>query len=71
MFGLSIGWRVVVFAAGMGLGFFCLLKTLTVHNLIGEFPSAENWLGAGGSYSMVKLIGLGFIVIAVVVLLKG
>jgi uncharacterized protein YhhL (DUF1145 family) len=64
---LSIWWRLFIFVAGIGFGFLCLMKTLQIVTIIGKMPWAEEKLGPGGTYTMVKLFGI-FIMAAVVVI---
>jgi hypothetical protein len=69
MFELSLGMRLLVFVVLMAVGFGCILKTIIVRDLIGEFPWAEQHMG--GTYNMVKLVGVLLIMLAVVFLFNG
>jgi hypothetical protein len=71
MLDLTIGMRLLIFVIGLGLGFFLLLKTLVARNLIGELPWAEQHMGAGGTYTLLKLWGIFFIIIAIIILIRG
>lgn len=71
MLDLSIWMKLFWFALCQGLGFFMLIKTLIVRNLVGELPWAEQHLGAGGTYSLLKLWGIFFILLGFFLLFKG
>jgi hypothetical protein len=57
MFGKII-WSAILIAAGLGL----VVKTKRVKDFTGSFTFAEKWLGMGGTYSFLKLLGLALII---------
>lgn len=65
---LSIWWRLLIFVLAWAFGFWFLLKPTAIVYLIGEQAWAERRFGGGGTYTLVKLMGIGAIIIGVVVL---
>lgn len=46
----------------LGLAFLMLRYTEKLKRLLGDIAFAEKYLGAGGTYTLIKLIALGLIV---------
>jgi hypothetical protein len=57
MFGKII-WSAILIAAGLGL----VVKTKRVKDFTGSFGFAEKWLGMGGTYTFLKLLGLALMI---------
>lgn len=70
MLELTLGTRLLILIIGLGLGFLCLIKTLMVRNLVGFMPWAEEHF-SGGTYSLIKLWGIGLIIITLLIVFKG
>ncbi len=69
-FGLALWLRLLIFAIGLLAGFYVLLRPLQIGNIIGQMPWAEQKLGPGGTYSAIKLFGIGIIIVSVIVLVN-
>ena len=52
-------------------GFYIIIKTDDVGKFTGEIPFAEKYLGIGGTYSFLKLIGLAMILLSIMYLTGG
>jgi hypothetical protein len=50
--------RIIVFVAALAVGIFFLSYTERIVNFIGHNSWAEKYLGAGGSYTMWRILGV-------------
>ncbi len=71
MLGLSIWLRLLIFILGCIVGFWMLLKPLQAAYYIGTQDWAERRFGPGGTYTALKLFGIGIIIITFIILIKG
>lgn len=58
-------WKIIVLITGVGGGLALIIYSYQLTQLFGHQEYAERFLGAGGTYSMWKLLGLLAIVGAV------
>ncbi|RJO60514.1 hypothetical protein C4544_04900 [candidate division WS5 bacterium] len=61
--------RFIISTIGILVGLLLIVKSYAVVHKIGRNNWAEEHLGGGGSYSLVKLIGMILIVISVLLIL--
>ncbi len=54
--------RIFYGLLGLGLGFFALIKNRSIVNFFGRIDFAEKYLGATGTYTFWKLLGIVFII---------
>lgn len=67
---MSFFWRLLIgiFVASAGLVF--VVKTRKVVHMIGYNNWAEQHIGPGGTYTFVKLLGIGAMIVALMVILN-
>ena len=56
---------------GIAAGFYMIAKTDNVGRFTGDIPFAEKYLGSGGTFSFIKLIGLALIILSIMYLTGG
>ncbi len=61
--------RLIIGTLGIAAGIFLVAKSYTIVQKIGYNEWAEEHLGGGGTYTLVKFIGLVVILLAVLVIL--
>ena len=47
-------------------GVVIVVKAAQIGNFIGEIDFAEKYLGSGGTYSFIKLFGLGLTILSII-----
>lgn len=52
-------------------GFLFIIKTDQIGRFTGDIPFAEKYLGTGGTYGFIKLIGLAMILLSIMHLTGG
>ena len=55
----------------IGAGFYFIIKTEAVGRFTGDIDFAEKYLGSGGTYSFIKLVGLAMIILSIMHLTGG
>lgn len=71
MLDLSIWLRLLILVVGWAIGFWMLLKPLQAAYYIGTQDWAERRFGPGGTYTALKLFGIGLIILTFIILIKG
>jgi len=57
--------KIIYFLLGIGGGIACLVYTDRIKQFTGSFAFAESAFGTGGTYTFLKLLGLGLIVLTI------
>lgn len=55
---MGLFWRIIIGIFVSAAGLFCLARTRKVVLMIGYNGFAERHLGSGGTYILVKIIGI-------------
>lgn len=64
---MGLFWKIVLGLIIAGFGFFMIYKTMAVQGWTGRIAWAEKHLGAGGTPSFIKLMGLFVIFLGIFV----
>lgn len=70
LLGLALWIRLLIFIVGMICGLYGIMRPLQVGSVVGQMPWAEQKFGPGGTYTAIKLFGIGIIIVSVIVLVN-